>query len=717
MTTPSPPQGHTPERHVITFSRYIAQLSGVEQLLGASRLIKRCCARAGYRGAGEAWVVGWGLKPDALKAQHFAARNGLPYLTLEDGFLRSVDLGVKRSPTYSIVADDVGAHYDATRPSRLENLLNGVPLAPLPGDPPALDAAALLEDAAFLQRARANIDAIVAARLSKYNVSPEVDLPAADRPRVLVVDQTAGDFAIRYGLASADSFRQMLAAARAENPEAEILIKTHPDVLTGQKRAHFGPGDVDQRTRLLTDDINPIHLLQQVDKVYVVTSQLGFEALMAGRPVSCFGAPFYAGWGLTDDRCPITRRQHQRSLEQVFAAAYMLYARYIDPDLGTPCELERVIEHLALQRHWFHHNRGDWYCHGFGWRQRQTVRDYLMSPWNRIRFIRRPVDIPADGAAQQTRVLVNAHKPAGPVRTLAAQRSYPLWRMAKSFLVTPPPATWLTPPPSMIIAPYPTGNPSASTDSLVMRLSQARFSADELKRARALRGQWLATCKLLDAGKAAHQRLSIHVNPEQKVILVVGTGPRDNRLAKASDARLLAAVRQVHPAACILYSPYAAQTGMGQWLRRKGSGYDQLISADDIGEALQWVDEVHTVGSSIGFDALLRGCKVVTYGRPFYAGWGLTKDRDQQLQRDRTLSLDALVCAALLEYPRYLNDTTGQFTSAEMAIARLARASRAGKTAWPLRILPPRYWRRAEAYIIGISRRILSTISHYAGRT
>ncbi|MEN8807144.1 MAG: hypothetical protein ABF291_06690, partial [Desulfobacterales bacterium] len=52
-----------------------------------------------------------------------AQREGLPYLALEDGFLRSVLPGTKGDPPLSVVVDDVGIYYDATLPSRLEILL------------------------------------------------------------------------------------------------------------------------------------------------------------------------------------------------------------------------------------------------------------------------------------------------------------------------------------------------------------------------------------------------------------------------------------------------------------------------------------------------------------------------------------------------------------------------------------------------------------------
>ncbi len=51
----------------------------------------------------------------------------------------------------------------------------------------------------------------------------------------------------------------------------------------------------------------------------------------------------------------------------------------------------------------------------------------------------------------------------------------------------------------------------------------------------------------------------------------------------------------------------------------------------------------------------MRGLVVETYGLPFYAGWGLTEDRESCGRRRRRLTLDQLVAGALLLYPRYVH--------------------------------------------------------------
>ena len=79
-----------------------------------------------------------------------------------------------------------------------------------------------------------------------------------------------------------------------------------------------------------------------------MTSAIGFEALLRQKKVTCLGQPFYAGWGLTEDRgMPLFRRE---ALSDVVALAYatlIAYPRYFDPVTNRPCPVEVVVERLA----------------------------------------------------------------------------------------------------------------------------------------------------------------------------------------------------------------------------------------------------------------------------------------------------------------------------------------------------------------------------------
>lgn len=303
----------------------------IEAATGATVVRRSLLSRPDFDAVG-----GWGCKPTSAKARALAERHRCAYVSLEDGWIRSVRPGPSEMPL-SIVVDEIGTHYDASRPNRLESLVS-----------------AASSRTAGLSRARRAINLLREEAISKYNAAPMIShrrLGLASRPvggRVLVVDQTIGDASISGGLAGASRFTEMLAAARTENPGAEILVKTHPEVSNGRKKGYLskasGPG-----IRLLSDAINPWCLFDVVDRVYVVSSQLGFEALMADLPVTCFGVPYYAGWGLTDDRIGMSRRTARPSLEQLFHALYFDYARYVSRS-GEVVTFEEAVDILLSER-------------------------------------------------------------------------------------------------------------------------------------------------------------------------------------------------------------------------------------------------------------------------------------------------------------------------------------------------------------------------------
>ena len=295
-------------------------------------------------------VAGWGRKKSGHQAERLASRYGLPCWWLEDGFLRSFGTG-EHFPPLSLVVDDQGIYYDSTRPSALETLL-------------ASSADVLEGIADDVKRAKA---LVLVHRLSKYNHAPLLnleDLPhphpnplpkgegtnGGDVQRVLVIDQTAGDLSVSLGAANGETFAAMLTAAYAENPHATIYVKTHPEVTSGRKGGYLTHVQDDERTVVLRQAVNPLSLIEQMDKVYVVTSTMGFEALLAGKPVSVFGLPWYAGWGATDDRQVCARRTRKRTVDELFAAAYFHYTRYLDPVTHQRGSIFDLIEWLVRQR-------------------------------------------------------------------------------------------------------------------------------------------------------------------------------------------------------------------------------------------------------------------------------------------------------------------------------------------------------------------------------
>src|SRR5690606_19685525 len=177
--------------------------------------------------------------------------------------------------------------------------------------------------------------------------------------------------------------------ALADEPDAQILVKRHPAVAAGRKQGCIGPGALD-RVTLIDADVRPADLLAEVDAVYTVTSLLGFEALLRGLPVRCFGAPFYAGWGLTRDEVDTGRRGLPRSLEAIAAAALLRYSRYIDPVTGRPCEAEAALERLIALRDRADRLAGFTAAVGFAPWKHAPVRRLLNSPKGAVRYFASP---------------------------------------------------------------------------------------------------------------------------------------------------------------------------------------------------------------------------------------------------------------------------------------------------------------------------------------
>ena len=232
-----------------------------------------------------------------------AAKRGVPLVRVEDAFLRSIRPGRMGDAPMGLLIDGQGVHFDSARPSMIEGMLAKHPL----------------DDSNLLQRARDGIERIRALDMSKYNLHDQSPPPPAGY--VLVVDQTAGDASIRHAGASAARFREMLYVAQEEHPTARIVIKTHPETALGLRAGHFSAADAARRISLLTAPVSPWRLLEGAIAVYAVSSQLGFEAILAGHRPRLFGQPFYAGWGLTEDAQPLPRRTRRLSVPQLFAGA------------------------------------------------------------------------------------------------------------------------------------------------------------------------------------------------------------------------------------------------------------------------------------------------------------------------------------------------------------------------------------------------------------
>ena len=603
-------------------------------------------------------------------ARDFSARNNLPLLRLEDGFLRSLDLGVKGCAPLSLVIDRSGMYYDATRPSDLENLLQSDWVCP--------------EE--LLDLARQSIDVLLHADLSKYNHAPLLDklldkylLPCTGRPRILVLDQTAGDVSVILGQARPETFTTMLASAIHDHPGCDLYVKTHPDVLSGRKKGYLPKDLLPPSVRLIACDVAPLSLLRAFDEVYTVSSQMGFEALLLGKTVHCFGLPFYAGYGLTCDAQKTPRRNRRRTLLEVFAASYLLYPRYLDPTGERLISCEQTAQLLRLQRTLNEKNRGLHVCLGFSKWKHPHAEAFLSSTDGRVVFHDDPAEAVQLARKERGDVVVWASRMPETLPALCAKKKVPLLRMEDGFVRSKGLGSNFLRPGSLVLDDLGIYYDPRGPSRLEAILNEER-SPDELKRAQELI-QVIVHRGISKYNVQGENDLPV-LPKDKRIILVPGQVEDDasvrlGGLGIYKNADLLASVRRACPDAFILYKEHPDVVSgnrpgriADEDLARAADG---IVRSTPIEEVLPLCHEVHTLTSLTGFEALMRGLTVATYGGPFYAGWGLTRDRLHFERRRKTLDLPHLVAGTLLLYPRYYDWLNRMFVPCESFVDWLAK--------------------------------------------
>ncbi|RZW09967.1 MAG: capsular polysaccharide biosynthesis protein [Rhodobacteraceae bacterium] len=595
---------------------------------------------------GDGDTVGiWGRTPTAWRGEAVAEWRNAPVLTVEDAFLRSVHPGrVRGEAPMGLCLDLGGVHFDGSTPSDLEALLAAHPL----------------DDTALLNRARDALDSMKHWHLGKYSAT-DPDLPVPEPGYVVLIDQTAGDAALMG--AGRAAFNEMLALAAEEHPGLPILIKSHPESVAGKRDGHFAAADLPERVRIITEPVSPWRLFEGAVAVYTHSSTLGFEAIFAGLKPRVFGQPFYAGWGLTQDQDAPARRERVLTRAQLFAGAMILYPVWYDPVGDRLCEVEEVIAQLAAEARAWREDRDGYVAVGM----RVWKRPHLKRAFGREKPLKFASRIPSGGTRKPV-VWGMAEAPEG------------ILRMEDGFLRSRGLGAALTPPLSLVLdAPtlYFDPRQEGKLDRLIGNSSQ--LPDGEMRRAERLidriRAKGLTKYNISGAlpdipGGARHVLVVGQVEDDASVTF--GAGDVKTNLD------LLRRARQDNPDATILWKPHpdveaGLRTGTVASADLEGLADIALLNIG-AAEALELADEVWTITSTLGFEALVRGRSVTCLGMPFYAGRGLTRDlvARPEHRAGHDVTLAQLVHACLIGYPRYFDPRTGAPLSPENALALLA---------------------------------------------
>lgn len=281
----------------------------------------------------ESRILIWGMKapPFVLKE---ITRKQLPVYFVEDGFIRSVELGATKSHPLSLCFDAKAPYFRFDVQSDLEVLLQKHTFE--------------LDDPILL-RAVELVEMLTKNGITKYNFSPDADIEMIYGPktqkRILVVGQVKNDASLLYGGCTNKTSRDLIEMAANENPGAQIIYRPHPEEIAKARE-----GTNDDLALVVNDNISLSSALKTIDHVYTFTSLAGLDALIRGIPVTTVGAPFYSNWGLTDDRIKIDRRTRHLTLLELVAISYLVYPRYYHPYSQKPSDCFQVVNFIDNSR-------------------------------------------------------------------------------------------------------------------------------------------------------------------------------------------------------------------------------------------------------------------------------------------------------------------------------------------------------------------------------
>ncbi len=593
-------------------------------------------------------VAIWGNSPTAHRGLAVAAKYDAPLVRVEDAFLRSLHPGRTGSPPLGLLIDAKGVHFDPTTPSELEELLATHPL----------------DNTDLLNRARGAIARIADAHLTKYTAF-DPNTPAPPPGYVLVIDQTRGDASVTASGADRARFMEMLVFAQEEHPGCPVIIKTHPETAQGFRPGYFTEADTNDRITLLDTPVSPWALFEGAVGVYTVSSQMGFEAIFAGHKPRVFGQPFYAGWGLTLDEFPVPRRQRVLTRPQLFAAAMILYPKWYDPFRDRLCTLEDAVETLAAETRQWREDHAGWTASAMRMWKRKPLQQFF-GAYKPVLFEDDPEQARRSGRPWMVW--------AGKAQVGHADAA----RVEDGFLRSKGLGADLIPPLSLVCDDlgiyYDPSQPSR-----LEKWIEARATLRPDQRDRAARLIETLTRAGLSKYNLTAPLPDLSALPDGPRILVPGQVEDDASIRTgagtvATNLGLLQAVRAARPDAVILYKPHPdVEAGLRSGDVNAGDLADLVLPNTDPIALLSQVDEVWTMTSLLGFEALLRGLPVTTFGAPFYAGWTLTTDLgDVPPRRRAEPSLEGLVHAALIDYPRYRDPKTGLPCPVEVIVERLA---------------------------------------------
>ena len=338
----------------------------------------------------------------------------------------------------------------------------------------------------------------------------------------------------------------------------------------------------------------------------------------------------------------------------------MLYPKWYDPCRDRLCNLEHVLDQLEAETRAWRDDHAGWEARGISLWKRQPLQKFF-GRHRPLRFQSKP----------------GSHHPA--MAWGAGPHPDGAHHLEDGFLRSKGLGAQLVPPLSLVLdraGIY--FDPNRPSDLETMIANSLHLSAQERQRAAELQNR-LITGSISKYNPPPSTALSL---PPGRRILVPGQVEDDASVRLGTrdictNLALLRSTREQNPDAIVIYKPHPdVEAGLRPGALSEATGYCDIIAADcDPISLINQVDEVWTMTSLLGFEALIRGKAITCLGLPFYSGWGLTHDRHELQRRQARPDILGLIHACLIEYPRYFDPMSKLPCPPEVVIERLAAAA------------------------------------------
>lgn len=519
--------------------------------------------------------------------------------------------------------------------------------------------------------------------ITKYSEYPHLSdtiIRSEGYQNILLVDQPIDDESVLLGNANEETFKEMLLYAFDNYQYANIYIKFHPDTIDGKKDGYLkkllstlGLND-HPSIKVIDTHCNITSLFHYINDIFVVTSQVGFEALLRNKNVRCFGTPFYSGWGLTSDMQTLSFVKPQRSLMDLFIALVLQHTLYINPFTNKKGTILDLLEYVALQQR--HNNKKNIAFYNTDFIEHKNIDLLLNTDKKNFSIITKAKQIPKH---IDDFILTDKKSTFQEVEPLK-YRAF----LSKGFLFAD--SFNSEDVLSLIVDHNGAFYDHKAQSDLDYMLNHESYTDYELNCADQflidLRGKFLLDMKNEDSGNIFNEKQKIN----KKTIFIPGQPENEDMtlvggdITIPSDYELLIAILQRVENSLIIYKP--APNSKFKKLNDLGKGglinLNSLVKERNnhfifefdasISHCIDAADEVHLLNHTCGLEAIVKGKKVITYGLPFFGGLGLTEDRQKFPREKRQVSLEEFALAVYMLYPRYKLLNKNYFTSASNAL-------------------------------------------------